>query len=92
MIDTQVLPADRIGLIAEIDHSEHVDTVFKVHAGELRSRLPKPIERDASHAFQRIDTGLELAEHLVDAPQGVSIDDAIGDLADLFEQGLLVAS
>jgi len=38
MIDVRVLPADGINLIAEIDRSEHVDTVFEAHVGELRSR------------------------------------------------------
>lgn len=38
MIDIQVLPADRIGLIAEIDRSEHIDTLFEARDGELISR------------------------------------------------------
>ena len=43
MIDVRVLPADRIGLIAEIDRSEHIDTLFEVRAGELTSH---PVEID----------------------------------------------
>ena len=38
MIDVRVLPADGIGLIAEIDRSEHIDALFDVRAGELTSR------------------------------------------------------
>ena len=37
MIDVRFLPADRLGLIAEIDRSEHIDTLFEVRAGELTS-------------------------------------------------------
>ena len=43
MIDVRVLPADRIGLIAEIDRSEHIDALFEVRAGELTSR---PVDID----------------------------------------------
>ncbi len=38
MIEIQALPADRLGIIAEIDRSEHVDTLFEARAGKLTSR------------------------------------------------------
>ena len=34
----RVLAADRLDLLAEIDRSEHIDTIFEVHDGELTSR------------------------------------------------------
>ncbi len=43
MIDIQVLPADRLGLLAEIDRSEHIQTMFEARAGKLTSR-PVDIE------------------------------------------------
>ena len=43
MIDIQVLPADRLGIIAEIDRSEHIDTIFEARAGEITSH-PVDIE------------------------------------------------
>ena len=38
MIEVRALPADRLSVIAEIDRSEHVDTIFEVRAGDLTSR------------------------------------------------------
>ena len=43
MIEIQALPADRLSIIAEIDRSEHVDTLLEARAGELTSR-PVDIE------------------------------------------------
>lgn len=38
MIEVRVLPADRLGEIAAIDRSEHIDRIFEVRAGNLASR------------------------------------------------------
>jgi predicted N-acetyltransferase YhbS len=38
VIEVRVLPADRLSAIAEIDRSEHIDTIFEVRAGNLSSR------------------------------------------------------
>jgi ribosomal protein S18 acetylase RimI-like enzyme len=43
MIGIRALPADRLGVIAEIDRSEHIDTIFEVQAGDLTGR-PVDIE------------------------------------------------
>lgn len=43
MIDIKVLPADRLGLISEIDRSEHIHKMFEARAGKLTSR-PVDIE------------------------------------------------
>lgn len=43
MIAVRVLPADRLGVIAEIDRSEHIDTLYEVRGGELTSR---PVDID----------------------------------------------
>lgn len=65
MIQTRVLSADRIGLLAEIDRSEHVDTVFEVHAGELTSRPadiavpPWELEGSGPHSVGRFVDDLE---------------------------------
>ncbi len=38
MIEVRALPPDGLSVIAEIDRSEHIDTIFEVQAGELSSR------------------------------------------------------
>ena len=38
VIEIRALPADRLSEIAHIDRSEHIDTIFEVHAGSLSSR------------------------------------------------------
>ena len=38
MIDVRVLPADRLGVIAEIDRTEHIDTLYEFRDGELEGR------------------------------------------------------
>lgn len=43
MIDVRILPADQLGLIAQIDRSEHIDTIFEVRSAELRGR---PVDID----------------------------------------------
>ena len=43
MIQIRVLPADRLSVIGEIDRSEHVGTIFEMHAGDLTSH---PVDID----------------------------------------------
>ena len=43
MINVKVLPAGRLGLIVDIDRSEHIDTLFEVRAGVVTSR---PVDID----------------------------------------------
>lgn len=38
MTDVPVLPSDRLAAIAEIDRSEHIDTLYEAHCGALTSR------------------------------------------------------
>lgn len=43
MLAVRKLPADRLGVIAEIDRSEHIDTLYEVRGGVLTSR---PVDID----------------------------------------------
>lgn len=48
MFEVRVLPADRLGLIAEIDRTEHIDAFYEVRDGELTKR---PADHDVPPWF-----------------------------------------
>lgn len=58
MIDVRVLPADRLGLVREIDRTEHIDTLYEVRDGELTGRAvdhdvpPWFLEGSGEHSVQ----------------------------------------
>ncbi len=88
MIDVRVLPADRLGMIAEIDRTEHIDTLYEVRGGELTGRpadidVPRwASEGTGPHSVQGfidwLEPLLELGATLLgafdaDQPAGVAI-------------------